>query len=310
MKKILHYITVFLVCLTLPPGVGGLFAQTPENTKLSENEVGAFFALSPAYKFEATIKAEDVDLPFEVDESQGKYYAVFFAVQDYKDSRVVTLTQPYFDAQNLRDVIVENYAFEKEDTRLFKNPTRSDIIKTLDSLTRKITRKDNLVIFYAGHGFWDGALETGYWLPSDARKDDKANWLTNLELLNYLKNIKSRHTLLITDACFSGSIFKATTKNAFEQADVVIQKLYESPSRRAMTSGSLTTVPDQSAFMEYLIKQLRKNQDHYISATDIFVAIKNPTIRESKVEVLPQYGELNVADHQGGDFIFVKKGKK
>jgi Caspase domain len=307
MKTILNYITVLLICLTH----GGLTAQTPENTKLPEKEEGTFSALSPAYKFEAAIKAEDVDLPFDIlDDAKGKFYAVFFAVQDYKDSRVVTLTHPYFDAQNLRDVMVENYAFEKEDTRLFKNPTRSDIIKTLDSLTKKISRKDNLVIFYAGHGFWDGALETGYWLPSDARKDDKANWLTNLELLNYLKNIKSRHTLLITDACFSGSIFKATTKNAFEQADVVIQKLYESPSRRAMTSGSLTTVPDQSAFMEHLIKQLRKNQDHYISATDIFVAIKNPTIRESKVEVLPQYGELNVADHQGGDFIFVKRNKK
>lgn len=121
----------------------------------------------------------------------------------------------------------------------------------------------------------------------------------------------SRHTLLITDACFSGSIFKTQRKGAdFEEADVLIQRLYETPIRRAMTSGSLTTVPDQSAFLEYLIKQLRKNQDAFLPATDLFVAIKNPIIRASQQNSLPQYSELNLADHSGGDFIFARRIKK
>lgn len=90
----------------------------------------------------------------------------------------------------------------------------------------------------------------------------------------------------------------------------MIQRLYETPIRRAMTSGSLTTVPDQSAFLEYLIKQLRKNQDAFLPATDLFVAIKNPIIRASQQNSLPQYSELNLADHSGGDFIFARRIKK
>ncbi|MCU0443782.1 MAG: caspase family protein [Microscillaceae bacterium] len=300
-----------LILLSFCGLLGQAFAQNADSTRQLTPETKTFFALSAPKKFEATIQANDIDLQLDEEEKKGKFYALFLAVQDYKDTRIATLTHPYFDAQNLREVIVENYQFAKEDTRLLKNPTRSDILRTLDSLTRKLTRQDNLLVFYAGHGYWDGGLETGYWLPADARKDDKANWLTNFELLNYLKNIKARHTLLITDACFSGSIFKATARDfGVEQADVMIQKLYDSPSRRAMTSGSLTTVPDQSVFIENLIKQLRKNQDFYLPATDLFVTIKNPIIRDSEAKVLPQYGELNLPDHQGGDFIFFKRKKK
>jgi hypothetical protein len=304
MKKIL---TILWAGLSICQAI----AQTPDSTRKVVAEEKTFFALSAPKKFEAAIQASDVELVFDLTEKKGKYYAIFLAVQDYKDTRITTLTHPYFDAQNLRDVILESYNFEQADTRVLKNPTRSDIIRTLDSLTRKLTRQDNLLIFYAGHGYWDGGLETGYWLPADARKDDKANWLSNGEILTYLKNIKARHTLLISDACFSGSLFKAVARDVnMEQADVMIQKLYDSPSRRAMTSGALTTVPDQSVFIENLIKQLRKNQDFYLPTTDLFVTIKNPIIRDSEAKVLPQYGELNLPDHQGGDFIFIKKKKK
>ncbi|GAB4395647.1 MAG: hypothetical protein OHK0053_05280 [Microscillaceae bacterium] len=67
-------------------------------------------------------------------------------------------------------------------------------------------------------------------------------------------------------------------------------------------------MPDQSVFIAYLLKQLRQNRDAYLAATDLFVAIKNPIIRESeRGAVLPQYGELNLEAHKGGDFIFVRK---
>ena len=48
----------------------------------------------------------------------------------------------------------------------------------------------------------------GYWFPADAEKDYTTNWIYNDVLVANLRRIRSRHTLLISDACFSGSIFK------------------------------------------------------------------------------------------------------
>ncbi|MCU0444029.1 MAG: caspase family protein [Microscillaceae bacterium] len=306
MKKI---IMTYLLAL----GLCAVQAQKPsaDSLKLPEDAEGAFFATSSRVKIQPALKIEDIDIDF-ADDKPDKYYALFIGIQDYKDARMLPLSHPAFDAQKFQEILVENYTFEKVDTRFLKNPTRSQLLKTFDSLALKLSSKDNLLIFYAGHGYWDGLTETGYWLPADAKKDDKGNWYSNQELLDAIKKIKTKHTLVITDACFGGSIFKTARKGIEEAEDIVIQELYKKPSRRAITSGSLREVPDQSIFIQTLFRFLLNNPNHYMPAIDLFVAIKNPIIRESQnstVPQLPQYGELNISAHLGGDFIFIKREK-
>ena len=75
-------------------------------------------------------------------------------------------------------------------------------------------------------------------------------WFGNSRLVDYLKAVKSKHTLLIAYACFGGAIFK--TWKAFPDGQKAINKFYELPSRKAMTSGTLIEVPDRSAFIKFL----------------------------------------------------------
>ena len=116
--------------------------------------------------------------------------------------------------------------------------------------------------FYAGHGYWNEVTQKGYWLASDASKENTANWIGNSSISDYIRSIPAKHTLLIADACFSGSIFK--TRAAFGNLDKTAQKLYELTSRKAMTSGTLTEVPDKSVFVEYLVKRLADNSEAYL----------------------------------------------
>jgi hypothetical protein len=71
--------------------------------------------------------------------------------------------------------------------------------------------------------------------------------------------IKSKHTLLITDACFSGSIFK--TRSVEAAILKRFHEMYKDKSRKAMTSGNLTEAPDKSVFVKYLIKTLEENNE-------------------------------------------------
>jgi hypothetical protein len=236
-------------------------------------------------------------------EIKGKYYALLVGVGEYMDASLMNLDNPVRDAENLYKVLVSDYYFEKENVVLLKNARRSDITDALDIMAEKITRDDNFLIFYAGHGWWDKEANVGYWLPSDARISRKADWLGNSTLCDYLKVIDSKHTLLIADACFAGSIFK--TRSVSMEAPKAIQKLYDLPSRKAMTSGTLTEVPDRSSFVKYLIERLAANEDKCISSEQLFSSFRIAVINNS--DVIPQYGEIKNVGDQGGDFIFIKR---
>jgi len=232
------------------------------------------------------------------------YYALIIAVQDYPDQSVVDLDQPVSDAKALRDELITDYTFEQHNITLLENPSRASIIETFDMLTASVQSTDNLLVFYAGHGIWDEQIEQGYWLPSDAKKSSKAAWLSNGTIRDYIRAIDSKHTLLITDACFGGGILK--TREAFQSSKAMLE-MYKLPSRKAMTSGALKTVPDKSVFIEYLIKALKSNDQPLISADQLFTAFKYNVINNSPNGQVPQYGVISQADDEGGDFIFLKK---
>lgn len=252
---------------------------------------------------QTNIKNNDPSMLDEKSAKEGKYYALLIGVSVYPDPEIMNLDQPVSDAEKLYNTLTTNYTFEKENVTFLKSPTREEIISELDRLNKVITENDNLLVFYAGHGYWDEQDEIGYWLPSDSKKVNTANWMRNSTIRDYLRTVKTKHTLLIADACFSGGIFK--TRKAFTDAPKSVQKLYEYPSRKAMTSGSLKEVPDKSVFLLYLNKRLTENTQSYISSEELFSSFKNAVLNNSPN--IPQYGEIKDTGDEGGDFIFVKR---
>jgi hypothetical protein len=234
---------------------------------------------------------------------KGAYYTLLIGVDEYSDPAIQNLDNPIRDATALYEILVSKYTFLQENMKLLKNARMEDIIHALDELSNKITSDDNLLIFYAGHGWWDERANIGYWLPSDAQQVSKAAWFRNSTLCDYLKEINSKHTLLIADACFGGSIFK--TRTAFLDASKAINMLYELPSRKAMTSGTLTKVPDRSSFVKYLLERLNENTEKYLTSEQLFSSFRMAVINNS--DVVPQYGEIYNVGDQGGDFIFIRK---
>ena len=243
-----------------------------------------------------------VTLADKISES-ANYFGLIIGINNYRDKEIQDLDNPIKDAERLYQTLIDNYQFKNENIKLVKDATRAELIRSLDELAGKVTENDNLVIFYAGHGWWDAEAANGYWLPSDAEKEVKTNWFRNSTLVDYLKEINTRHTLLIADACFGGSIFK--TRSAFGTKEKAYERLYELPSRKAMTSGTLTEVPDRSSFTKYLIRRLEENKDTYLSSEQLFSSFRLAVINNS--DAIPQYGEIEKVGDEGGDFIFLRK---
>jgi WD40 repeat protein len=235
--------------------------------------------------------------------SKGKYFALLIAINEYQDPEINDLTNPIKDAENLYSVLLTKYTFETDNIKFLKNPTQSEIIETLDGLVKKLTSDDNLLIFYAGHGKWDEKGKIGYWFPSDASKNNTVNWFRNSTLRDYLGSIATKHTLLIADACFSGAIFKS--RAAFTDTPQGIEKLYELTSRKAMTSGILQEVPDESVFIKYLVKRLGENEEKFLTSEFLFSSFKTAVMNNSPN--VPQFGVIQNVGDEGGDFIFIKR---
>ena len=235
----------------------------------------------------------------------GKYYALIIGVQDYRDENISDLDNPVGDAQSLSQALSKNYTFESQNIKFLSNPTRKEITQALEFYYDNITKEDNLLIFYAGHGYWDEKFEQGYWLASDAERGNRGTWLSNGTIRDYMRAIPAKHSLLITDACFGGGIFKS--RNAFANASTAVNQLNKLPSRKAMTSGALSEVPDKSVFIEYLVKRLDENAEKYLSSEQLFASFKIAVINNSANGQVPQYGEVKATGDEGGDFIFIKR---
>jgi len=234
---------------------------------------------------------------------ESNFYALIIGINHYSDPDLSSLENPINDAQRLYDVLTANYTFDPENIHFLKDADREEIIIALDILSGKVTPDDNLLIYYTGHGHYDEQANIGYWLPSNARRFTTADWIGNSQLVDFLKRIESKHTLLITDACFSGSIFK--TKSSFSDVAPAVEKLYDLPSRKAMTSGTLTEVPDRSPFARYLMDRLEENRELYYPAEQLFSSMRIAVINNS--DAIPQYGEIRNVGDEGGDFIFIRR---
>jgi hypothetical protein len=256
------------------------------------------------YKFTVnrTMMAASTQTAVKQSVMQGKYYALLIAEQEYRDQTIPSLEGPLTDAFALGKSLTTSYTFDEENVKTLKNPTRVELLQALDEMAQRVKTDDNLLIFYAGHGNYVEARQQGYWYPSDAIRTRRDTWISNADLIDYITAIKSKHTLLISDACFSGSIFKA---RSIEMAPRGIQELYKLPSRKAMTSGTMTEVPDKSVFMEYLLKRLNENTDSFLPSEQLFFSFKSAVVNNSKQ--VPQFGEIRETGDEGGDFIFIKR---
>jgi hypothetical protein len=292
----------FAARILLEPGLNKIVIQAIDVNRNLQSEYLTVF-LEEETKAKNTIAPSETVRDLSTEESV--YYALLMGVNEYQDPVMTNLEGPLHDVARVYEIITSQYTFKPQNVYVLENPKRTDIITRLDELERTLTPNDNLLIFFAGHGTWDEKVNKGYWLPSDAQYSNTSNWIRNSTISGYISGISTQHTLLIADACFSGGIFKT---RSISEGPEPVQRVYNIPSKKAMTSGILSEVPDKSVFIEYLSKRLAENTEQYLSAEQLFYSLKPAVINNSNN--IPQYGVIKNAGDEGGDFIFILRQKQ
>jgi hypothetical protein len=234
--------------------------------------------------------------------TEENYFALLIGIESYQD-KTMNLRYPLKDLGRLKEILISDYLFAEKNVFTIANPDRNRFFESFEKIKKQIDQNDNLLIFYAGHGYWDESMEQGYWIPSDATRNDKSNWISNPEIVSLLKSIKPKHTLLVSDACFSGSIF--VTRKTLYNNDKSVEIAYSKISKKGMTSGANTPVPDKSVFVEFFLKRLKENESKYLPAEKLYLDFRDAVTNNSLVGQRPLYEVLD--GDEGGEFIFIRK---
>lgn len=290
-------------------------AQTPVNTNKSQSLKFDFdLAQKRAVENRNNKIIRNGSIFGSPDSSQ--YYALIICGQNYDDKKYSTLSWPIDYGTKLREVLIKNYKFDANNVMMILDPTRSQLFQVLDKLTSD--PPDNLLIFYTGHGSYDTKFDRGYWIPCDADHDNRGSWFANLNLKDYIANINTQHTLVIADACFAGTLaklkgdkseseldkFNTAEELDGQQSELKIQSYFGYPTKKVMTSGSTESVPDQSSFVEVLIRTLKNSTIKHLPAAQLFKQIKKFPIGQTT----PLFNTVPgcISDDRG-DFIFTRR---
>lgn len=237
----------------------------------------------------------------------GRYHALVIGNNAYRD--LPQLETAVNDARAVARLLGQAYGYQ---VTLLENATRSDVLRALASFRQSLKASDNLLIYYAGHGYVDKGVELGYWLPVDADKDNPSNWIANTDLTTAIRAIAAKHVMVVSDSCYSGTLLRsapiAPARAAVERTEW-LKRMVAKKARVVMSSGGVEPVVDgggdgHSVFARAFLTALTEN-DAVLDGQGLFERIKRPVILNSPQT--PEYADIRQAGHDGGDFLFVRR---
>jgi hypothetical protein len=232
----------------------------------------------------------------------GINHLLVIAIDEYE--RCPALNNCVKDAKDFAQLLWERYQFEEcFTTFLFnKDATRSNILEKLAEMEEKVQGQDSLLIYYSGHG--ETKDYAGYWIPVSGRSEHRFRheWVSTDELIRHLDAIDSFHTVIIADACFSGSLFAPLQRSGSLGNEQLKSRLglAASHSRGKALDG---TPGENSPFAERLLHNLKENKSA-LGFSRLATTVQEEVTKVTEGKQTPVFKPLNVKGDDSGQFVF------
>ncbi len=263
-----------------------------------------------------TVSIERTGLTASARLKDGKYFGNYFAlvIGNNNYNYLPKLETPHNDVHKVAQVLEDRYGFH---TQILLDAKRDDIMEKLNTIRSQLNENDNLLIYYAGHGFYDRATSKAYWQPVDAHQNSDAQWIIVDSITSNIKRTSSKHILIVADSCYSGAMTRSGNSRLgphHSDHNNYIKKMQKKTSRTLMSSGGNEPVIDggggrHSIFAAVFIESLQSMEREIFTTEELFYE----HIKESvagQAEQTPEYSTIRNSGHDGGDFIFHNRQKK
>ena len=239
-------------------------------------------------------------------------YALVIGIDHYSDPKIGDLLTALNDATGVESLLRGSYGFE---TQILPYPTRARILGAINQYRKTLGPDDSLLIYYAGHGYFDQDTGKAYWLPSDSQPDDNTNWIDADSVTANLKIMPARHVLIVSDSCYSGTfggerLAPVSQKSAADSdRERYLSNVDQRKSRLLLASGANEPVLDgggdgkHSIFASVFLEALEQMPSGKFTAQELFDGYIQERVG-GRSKQLPQYSPLRNSGHDGGGFIF------
>ncbi|MBL4592193.1 MAG: tetratricopeptide repeat protein [Flavobacteriales bacterium] len=238
------------------------------------------------------------------DNPMGKTWVIFIENAKYKTfaslegpTKDVTMMKSAFAKYKIHNIVHKKNMTKAQLERFFSIELR-DLVKS--------NQVKSLLVWYAGHGKFIN--ETGYWIPTDAKRDDEFTYfnINNLKasMQSYSKFII--HTLVITDACESGPSFYQAMRSTPKDRSCNDWQATKFKSSQVFSSAGYELATDNSQFTKTFANTLNSNPN---SCIPIETVVKKVKIAVSKggTKQKPKFGKIAGLEDENGTFFFIKK---
>lgn len=238
---------------------------------------------------------------------KGKNIFFGIGINTYQSSFWPKLNNAVRDVEAVAALLKLQYGFEDVIMLKDEKATAANIEDELYRCTDPsvIGPHDSLLLYYSGHGHLD-MNDRGYWVPIDAEKGRISNYISNSRIRELIADIKCKHVLLISDACFSGSFFVGGVRKS--NSDEVAEEYERRISRWAFCSGRHDEVVSDgpngkhSPFAAAILAELSINTTQKLNIARL--ANKVIEITRSNYRQMPEANPIQDAGHGGGQFVF------
>ena len=237
----------------------------------------------------------------------GKQWLVIIGISRYQKWN--NLQFPVSDGKRLKTILQEKYVIDDVLEIYDTEVTKANLYQLFLSLQQKVKTNDSVLIYYAGHGYYDKITKNSYWIPTDGGKNinSQSNWISDSLIKDMISKISAKHILLISDSCFSGNILNINRGTNVEITidNVFFSTAYRKNSRLVITSGATEYVPDNSEFTNMLMQSLEKNKYPILDPLKLYSEIRLGVKKST-----PLFGVLNETGHQdGGSYLLFLKNE-
>lgn len=230
----------------------------------------------------------------------GKNYLYIIGIGAYES--LPGLPYARKDGETIRQILEEKYQFDPSLTTCHYDAeaTAQNIISHFEALSKTLSEADTLLVYFSGHSEYEETLDMSYWVPCDAKQGNIGDYISFGLLMRFIRSINSRHTFIISDSCYSSSIFA-------EMQDSNVKDRPESlASRWLLAAGRSETVSDsgpvqQSPFAQMVIKALEDNYENRLPVS-VFCNRVLKAAGNNVNNQLPRGAALRDVGDRGGEF--------
>jgi len=248
----------------------------------------------------------------------GGYHALVIGNDHYR--QWTPLSTAVADAEAMSKVLQDRYGFR---VTVLKDADRKQILKTLNDYRKTLSDQDQLLVYYAGHGFLEPEIDRGYWIPVEGDLFDNSDWIEFPAVTDLLELIPARQILVVADSCFAGKLTRSAMARLSPDAEessrqALLTSMAQKKIRTTLTSGGAKPVLDEggaghSVFATAMLGVLTENNDA-LETERLYWTVRSRVVQAAermKFEQIPTYGPIHMAGHEGfGDFVFMPTGSQ